>query len=227
MGHTLTAITRGISHEGNMFREQNVEEKSQIREDIASACQRYRKEALVVENFLREYGLGVDDAELDAELNVVMDLARHANHLEDVQVKASLALDNLIPRYIENRRERLLKMVEKSKKTKGALPQPVAKAEPAVRKAFELFFSKENSSDGAHEALMCLATHHWKPKMIPETIPVVHRQTLARIRNKVLRALSDYDLLIFRHQQGPDDLGAFLMIAPLLYQDPDLRKSYR
>ena len=180
----------------------------------------------MVERFLQEYGLGIDDEEVEAELELVAQLAKRADSLEQVQTKASLTIDKLIPRYIENRRERLLQMMKQVRKTKGALPHPVAKAEPAVRKAFELFVSKGSSGDAAHEALMCLAIHHWKPKLIPEMIPVVHRQTLSRIRDKVLSVLRTPDLLILRHQQGPDDLGAFLVIAPLLYQDSDLRRSY-
>ena len=107
------------------------------------------------------------------------------------------------------------------------LPRPVARAEPALRRAYDVFFSKPSTNDGAHEALMALAVGHWKPKRVPEKVPLVHRQTLARIRNKVLRKLSDAELMVFRHQQGPEDLGIFLVIAPLLYSDPDLRKWYR
>lgn len=180
----------------------------------------------MVERFLQEYGLGIDDVEVEAELELVAQLAKRAESLEQVQTKASLTIDKLIARYVENRRERLLQMVNKVRKTKGALPHSVARAEPAVRKAFELFVSKGSNGDAAHEALMCLAVHHWRPKLIPETIPVVHRQTLSKIRDKVLRTPIGPDLLILRHQQGPDDLGAFLVIAPLLYQDSDLRRSY-
>ena len=223
----MTAIARSVFHEANILGEQNLDKIHQLRMNLATACQRYRKEALAVEMLLRHYGLGVDDRDLENELALVMEFARHAENLEQVQAKASLALDHLIPRFIESRRERLLKMVEKLRQTKETLPQSVAKAEPALRKAYELYFSKPSSKEGAHEALMCLAVHHWKPKLVPEKMPLVHRQTVARIRNKVLRTLSDSDLLIFRHQQGPDDLAAFLVTAPLLYQDPNLRKSYR
>lgn len=83
--------------------------------------------------------------------------------------------------------------------------------------------SKDSDRDGAHEALMVLAANHWKPKIIPEPISLVHRQTIARMRSTVLRKLNENGLMIYRHRQVPDNLGAFLIIAPLLYQDPDLR----
>lgn len=227
MGHTLTAIARSIFHEAKVFCQQDLAEKRNFQTNLASACRRYCKEALIVENFLRHYSLGVKDQELEAEFELVMEFARHAENLEQVQTKASLALDQLIPRFIESRRERLLQMVKKVRQAKDTLPQSVVKAEPAVKNAFNLFLSKPNATDGAHEALMCLAVHHWKPKLVPETIPLVHRQTIARIRNKVLRRQNDADVLIFRHRQGPDDLGAFLIITPLLYQDTELREWYR
>ena len=73
---------------------------------------------------------------------------------------------------------------------------------------------------------MILAVNHWKPKLIPESLPMLHYQTLARLRNKVLRRLTDSELVIFKHLQGPADLGAFLLTTPLLYHAGKKEKWY-
>jgi hypothetical protein len=58
---------------------------------------------------------------------------------------------------------------------------------------------------------------NWKPKLVPEFLPILHHQTVARLRNKTLKRLSVAEATIFRHQQTIDDLEAFLVITPLLY----------
>jgi hypothetical protein len=65
---------------------------------------------------------------------------------------------------------------------------------------------------------MTLATMNYKPKKVPEELPLWHYQTVARIRNKVLRRLSDAELAVYLHQQSIDDLEVFLVVTSLLYQ---------
>ena len=65
---------------------------------------------------------------------------------------------------------------------------------------------------------MTLATMNFKPKQVPEYLPLLHYQPVARIRNKVLRRLNDAELAVMRHQQSIDDLEAFLVVPALLYQ---------
>ena len=63
-----------------------------------------------------------------------------------------------------------------------------------------------------------LATRNWKPKPVPEYLPILHYQTVARLRNKTLKRLSEAELIIYRHQQTIEDLEVFLVLTPLLYE---------
>jgi hypothetical protein len=57
---------------------------------------------------------------------------------------------------------------------------------------------------------------NWKPEVVPEYLPLLHYQTVARLRNKVLKRLNDTELFMFKHQQSPVDLEAFLIVTALL-----------
>jgi hypothetical protein len=65
---------------------------------------------------------------------------------------------------------------------------------------------------------MIMAARNWKAKPIPEQLPLLYHQTVARIRNKVLKPLSDAELHMFRHKQSHRDLKVFLIVTPLLYE---------
>lgn len=218
MGQTLTVITRNVFHEAKNFRGCTEDEMDQLRNSFESACGRYCNELFIIESFLEDYGLRVDNEELDDELQLVMYIAEEAQSPEDVSQKALAILNDLVPKHIISRRDRLLEMVAKVRKS-GTVPEPVKNAEPAVKLAYDAFFSNESKNNGAHDALMKLAVNQWKPRKVPEYLPSAHSQSLANIRTKVLRRVSDAELLILRHQLEPDDLGAFLVITPLLYQN--------
>jgi hypothetical protein len=65
--------------------------------------------------------------------------------------------------------------------------------------------TKVLSTDAAQDALMILATMNWKPKSVPEYLPILHYQTVAQIRNKTLEAIERNGGVMFRHQQTVDD----------------------
>ena len=50
----------------------------------------------------------------------------------------------------------------------------------------EFVKAKKCVYDAAHDALMIMAVNNWKPCQSPEYLPMLHYQTLARLRNKVL-----------------------------------------
>ena len=226
MGHTLSVISRSIIRQVKIFRKGDSKESEEVLGDLASAAQRYCKEVFVIENFLELFGMEAKGTELEVEIDIIMELAIPSKDIDVAISKAALVLNELILRHVESRRKRLLEMFAEVRNFKK-MPRPILEAEPAIRRAFELFLSKDLSYDGAHEALMVLAVNHWKPRLVPEKLPVGQRQTLAKIRNRVLVKSNDPEPVFFRHQQGPDDLGAFLVVAPLLYQDAELKAYYR
>lgn len=92
MGHTLTAITSSIFHEVQNFTVGDAVKRRQLRRNFASACERYCREALTIENFLEQFGLRAKDHELDEEFCFIMEFAFSSKALGDVQSKALLAL---------------------------------------------------------------------------------------------------------------------------------------
>jgi hypothetical protein len=66
--------------------------------------------------------------------------------------------------------------------------------------------------------LMCMATRNWKPKRVPEVLPFLAYQTVPRIRNKVLKRLSNAELNVHKHILTHVDLEALLIVTPLLYE---------
>jgi hypothetical protein len=112
--------------------------------------------------------------------------------------------------------ERLYSLVAKLREE--GIPEVVMNAQPAIRRAYEALQVPKNRNDAAQDALMTLATLNWKPKPVPEQLCLIYYQTVARLRNKVLKRLTPKQLVGFRHQQSVDDLEAFLVVTPLLYR---------
>lgn len=231
MGHTLSVLTRNIFHEMKCPDSQ----KHVLESSFSTARERYFKEAEAVERLLREYGLGASEKDLKDEFNIIWDISIPAGRSAEVQHKAEeqheaeeqrkaevqhkakRVHEELIRLYVESRRVRLLRMIRKIG-TDSSAPWPVLNAEHSLRHAFDAMRLGRFQSDSAHDALMILATNHWKPKKVPEYLPVTYYQTTARLLDKVLRQLNEAELKIFRHRQGPEDLAAFLITTPLLYQ---------
>lgn len=226
MAQTLTVITRNIFHEVKNFRNSTDDERVELLSSFASACGRYCNEVLIVETFLESFGLRVDNKDLDDELQKIMYISEPAQTFKELRAKAYGVLNDLVPKSFESRRKRLLTMVGRLR-TSTTPPWPVTSAQPAVKQAYDALMATKSQNDGVHEALMKLAVNQWKPKKVPEHLPFSHRQTLANIRNTILqRSSNDAQLYFSRHQQGPDDLVAFFVIAPLLYQNPELNHWY-
>jgi hypothetical protein len=217
MGHSLSVITRNIFHEYGIFNGYSDAVADDLRKATKSASQRYLREMAVVEDFLAEHGCGGSTKELQKEREMISYMSSPASSAEDVQRKAETILDEFVPRFVNNRLTRLYSLVEKLR-AGSILPDVIQKADTAIRRAYEALGSRKSSRDAAQDAIMILATHNWKPKPVPEYLPLIHYQTVARIRNKVLKLLNGAELFVFKHQQSILDLEAFLIITPLLYQ---------
>jgi len=172
-----------------------------------------------IEIFLSEYGLGAQQIELQCERSMMECIAAPAKCDGDVEAKAFTILDEFVPKFVETRMKRLRSLVSKIREI--GIPCVIKKAPKALRCAYEALQESKNRNDAAQDALMILATMNWKPRPVPEFLPPLHYQTVARLRNKVLRRLTDAELILLRHNQSVDDLEAFLITTSLLYAAQD------
>jgi hypothetical protein len=218
MGHSLSVLTRNTFHEFGMFHgSSNAESAAVLRRDSKSAAERYLLQMGIVEAFLAENGFEGASEELLHEREQVLSMAQPAKSDEDVQLKAAAILHEFVPRHVNTRLDRLYGLVQKLRE--GDIPPVMLRADIALRQAYQAIRATEKCcSDAAQDALVVLATHNWKPRPVPEYLPLIHYQTVARIRNKALKRLSEAEVFIFRHQQSPLDLEAFLLVTALLHE---------
>jgi hypothetical protein len=215
MGHSLSVITRNTFHEFGLFHgASNDEAGDKLRGASRSAALRYLREMDEIETFLAENGFPGSVQELQQERDMIQYMSEPATNDEDVQRKAATILDEFVPRFVNARLQRLYSLVNKLRE--GGIPALMQRADVAIRRAYEALRAPKCRTDAAQDALVIMATMNWKPKPVPEYLPLLHYQTVARIRNKVLKRLSEAELFIFKHQQSHLDLEAFLIVTALL-----------
>ena len=190
MGHTFSVICRNTFHEFGAFHGMSQVLLEKLRGSTSSACGRYMIEMSVLENYLSEHGLGAPEHDLENEFNMISTLANPAKNDEQVEAKAVLILEEMIPRYMEPRLNRLCKLVYRLKDD-ADLPTVIANSQKPIRLAYgALQADKKCRTDAGQDALMILATMNWKPKPVPEYLPFLHYQTVAKLRTKTLKRLS-------------------------------------
>jgi hypothetical protein len=215
MGLSLTVITVNVYFLYGEFHGFDEERVTQVRNELTSACTRYLREMDVIEDFLCENGFPGDISVLEKERCAIREIKAPPSSKNGVEQKASLLYYEVIPTYVEDRLGRLYKLA--AKLHEGATPQIVQAADDTIRLAYEALKAPKLLCEAAQDAIMIMATRNWKQKATPEYLPLLYLQTVARIRNKTLKQLSDAELVIFRHQQSPRDLEVFLIVTPLLY----------
>jgi hypothetical protein len=104
----------------------------------------------------------------------------------------------------------------KTLRAEKGVPEAVKEAEDAIRLAYMAMLEGGDRNDAIQDALVTLASLNWAPKKVPECLPVFFYNTVANIRYRLMRILSDGELILFRHQHIFDDLGAFLILTALL-----------
>jgi hypothetical protein len=234
MGLSLSVICRNTYHEYGLFHCGSSSDATKLANATSSACGRYIMQQGIVENYLNEFELGAPMEERDAELEMISFLANPANNPGEVETKAVLILEEFIPRFTEHRLERLhklVKLVKEKKKDKlskkdcqnDSFPSVMDSAPRPIRRAYEALQNTafKSQMDAAQDALMILATTNWKPRSIPEYLPLSYHHTVANLRNKTLKPLTPVEFLMFRHQQSVEDLEAFLLLTPLLQKAND------
>jgi hypothetical protein len=216
MGLTLSVITSNVHFLSGEFHGVLEETMRQVRNDLISGCERYLIELDIVEGYLSDLGFSAEIDMLQSERNVIGEILLPVKGVKDLDHKAALLYDHFIPTFVVGRVARIHGLAEKLQEMET--PCIVQQAEAPIRLAYDAMKSGTKLyCDRAQDALMILATRNWKAKPIPEYLPTYYHQTIVRIRNKVLKQLSDAELIVWKHQQTPIDLEAFLIISSLLH----------
>lgn len=216
MGHTLSVISRNCFKERRAFHGASTQEVATLRQDIASGVSRCREQVHVVESHLEENGFGTSRETLLEEIEILERLTQHATCESGWNEKVDLFLNHLVPEHIEPRMERLRDHVAMLRDEK-MFPAVIKEADDcAIRLAYTAMRQEGDRNDAIQDALVTLASLNWAPKKVPECLPVFFYQTVATIRYRVMRKLSDGELILFRHQHIFDDLEASLILTALL-----------
>lgn len=215
MGHSLSVITRNTFHEFGLFRGTHSDEAAdKLRSASMSASRRYLFEMNIIETFLAERGFPGSDEALREEREMIRYMAEPATTGEEVQKKAKTILDVFVPLFVRTRLQRLYALVNALRD--AGIPAVLLRADAAILRAYKALRASKCRTDAAQDALVIMATMNWQPKPVPEYLPLVHYQTVARIRNKILKRLNESELFIYKHQQNHVDLEAFLIVTALL-----------
>lgn len=221
LGQSFSVICRNTFHEYGLFCKGGAELNAErLNSSTGSASGRYMMEMSVVENYLREWGIGAPQNEIEAEMEMISFMANPAESPDGVETKAVLIVEEVIPRFIEHRLQRLYKLVSKLKECPDPFPDAFQGVNRALCRAYQALQVEppKTRNDGAQDALMILATTNWKPPSTLEFLPLKHQLTVANIRNATLKRLTDAEFMMRRHQQSIDDLEAFLIVTALIMQ---------
>jgi hypothetical protein len=169
----------------------------------------------LLEEYLEENDCGVPVEELMEEARLLDSITEPAVKKDDVAIRIEAMLDIYIPSYVDPRRKRLHELIRKLRI--GGIPDIVMNAPDAIRLAYLALQTPRDRNDAAQDALVVLATLNYKPIILEEYLPIMFYQTVARLRDLVLRRLSPEDLAIHRHQNSVDDLEAFLVVTALFH----------
>jgi hypothetical protein len=221
LGLTLSVITSNVYFLCGQFHGYSWEKVMKVQEYFTSGCTRYLREVDIVECFLSTHGFPGSKELLDSERHIIDDIKQPANSMHDLNHKASVLYDTFIPTHVVDRLSRIRLVVEKLSETEPPYDDQIQ--DETLRLAYQALTSpaKKYKCDRAQDALMILATRNWRSRPTPEPLHLYYLQTLARIRNKVMKQLSGAELIIWKHQQSYIDLEAFLVITSLLYQAED------
>jgi hypothetical protein len=220
MGHSLSVITRNIFQEYGAFRGATEEAIQKLHGSTASASIRYMKELSVLEEYLTDNGFNISFEELEEERLMIEFILRPAERDSGVVTKATTFLEQYVPRFLDGRLRRLKLLIIKPREG-GELPLVVENAPKAIRLAYKAMQAPGCRSDVVQVALMMLATQNWKPKPVPEFLPILRYQTVARLRLKITRRLTDSQFAFLKYQHTEDDLEIFLVVTALLYEAQD------
>jgi hypothetical protein len=226
LGDTLSIIADQIVSEVRSFDTESTRGDCAY---LASAVNRYKEEVKVIEDLLLQHSLAPQSHDVQDETELLEAIAKPATEKSQVFRKGStFAL--LVDRCVESRLDRLRSLTEKL--DRKPLPSFVSNCTcEAIKAAYQVMFvewacetEQPSQVDCAQHALMVLATRGWEPRETPEPMRHIVRQSVARIRNAVVRRLDDSQLHYAKHKQSAVDLKAFLLTTALLFDAQDSEK---
>ena len=229
MGNTASVLGNMIVKEVKFF-EDSSEDLVAIQGFKSSASKRYLEERALVEEYLAKYDLQTSDEDLKGESEVVEKLMQPANDRNEAIEHGVVFMIELMGNYGEKRLEKLRELVTDHL---DSVPPPsfvVDCPHSAIPTAYKIMFghhacmTQANEVDSAQHALMVLASRGWQPRPTPEPMKHLLRQSVARIRNVIVRKLSEGQKFYQRHQQSSVDLKAFLLTTALLIHAQDTGK---
>lgn len=219
-GLSLSVITANLYFLCGEFHGVPTDRIVQARKDFVNGCSRYLQEVTIIETFLSKHGFNAAADMLENERDMINDIKLPANNMKDLDHKASILYNKFIATNVVDRINRIHRVVEKLRELDA--PNALQIRDDTIRLAYKAITSTSTAgkqyADRAQDALMVMATRNWKAKPIPESLPSYHLLTLSRIRNKVMKQLSDTELLMWKHQQSYIDLEAFFVITTLLQE---------
>ena len=227
LGNTLSVIG-GLILEGAILADKTADERlDNLRRHLASSTQRYMVEVEILEELLSEHGLGSSLVDLHREKELIEQISAPPSSKSTAFQFAEILMESVVSHFVANRVDRLRQLAKKLESS--STPPFVANSscegiKMAYRVMYEIFCdckSQGSEVDSAQHALMVLATRSWQPRPTPEPMNHLYRQTVARLRNAVVRKLSEGQLHYTRHQQSAVDLKAFLISTGLLFDAQD------
>jgi hypothetical protein len=229
LGNTLSVIAGQTVSELRCFDRESTN-INKISAHMKSAMKRYKEEVEIIEGLLTQYNLPRQVSEVQSEMDLLAVIAKPASDKSQVFQKGS-AFSVLVQRYVEPRLERLRSLTEIL--NRQPMPSFVINCTcDAIRAAYQLMFvertplTQASQVDCAQHALMILATRGWIPRATPEPMQHLGRQSVARLRNVVVRRLSEDQLHLVKHKQSAVDLKAFLLTTALLFDAQDTGKYF-
>lgn len=218
LGYTFSIICRNIVQELGKFNGFTEEMSCQINADMESACGRYMMQLTILEGFMQEQGHGDESGRLlESEFEMLTAFCNPAGESQDVERKATMALEQMIPINLTSRRQRLRDLMAGFRE-KGEVPAVMISAPRPLLLAYEALQVTKNRSDAAQDAFMLLASSNWRPQATPEFLPVLHhaRQSIPQLRDQTLKQVS-----LVENKLSVDDLEAFLLVTAILNEVND------
>lgn len=215
LGHTLSVISRNCFREMRAYHGECENVLAVLRADIASGVARYIAQVGTVESYLEKQGWGTSAETLAQEASILQKLTKSSCTEISSSEKVALFLDQLVTNHVEPRMERLRNHV-KQLREQLAFPIVIKNAPEAIFMAYRAMRKDTYPNDAVQDALVTLASFNWVPKQVPENLPKFYYQTVATIRYRLLRKLSEGEVILFRHEHVFHDLDAFLIMNALL-----------
>ncbi len=127
---------------------------------------------LNINEIVEQHGESIEESDM------ILYIVRPATDGSEVQRKAETILNEFIPRFVQRRILRLHSLVNLLHE--NDIPDVILTAEKAINRAYLALRGDKNKIDATQDALVIMATMNWKPKSVPEHLPLLHYQTIAQ-----------------------------------------------